>query len=269
MKKNLLLISCLLVVGGLFAQNEFGGYTFPHLSSTHNAANRQGDAIYQPEPTITYGIAASFSHHLNKGKTNGPIRHGALSSSLKIKKLIRVDLIYLEHNQKFKSEYRLSPTKDSTHYGKKRLSYLQVPVMFQLTTPLSKKVNFSVFGGPQFSFLTKAQGGNVYWVHNKDQDYFDLPFSSRDYYKKITMDATGGFNFEFKATRWVHILTGMKMNYSLTTAENTDATSNNYPVYGIVDGYNKERGNGHNSSLALTVGVMYQFHKAEHHKTRF
>jgi hypothetical protein len=175
----------------------------------------------------------------------------------------------MEQNQKFTSEYRISKDSVATHSGKKRLSYIQLPVMFQLTTPLSKKVNFSVFGGPQFSFLGKAKGGIVYWKHYENFDYYDLPFADRGYYKKITMDATAGFNFEYKATRWVHLLSGMKMNYSLTTVENTGAIINNYPTYGQINGYTKERGNGHNSSLALVVGVMYQFHKAEHHKTRF
>jgi Outer membrane protein beta-barrel domain len=231
----------------------------------HNRANTLDDPIYQPQATISYGGGFSFLHHLNNKKSHGPIRHGALSSHFKVKKSIRFDLLYTEHNQKFVSQYRLSGGGVKTHEGKKRLAYLKVPVFYEVTFPINKKMSFSVYGGPQFSFLTKAQGGLVYYIHYADHDYFDLPFSNRDYFKKITADAAGGFHLELSATRWMHLLVGMRFDYTLTTVENKTAIINNYPVYGT----DELRTNGRNTALALVFGINYQFHKAEFDRTRF
>ena len=265
MKKNFIIILFILSGVHSFAQNELGAFIFPQLTTMHNKANKLNVPIYQTLPTITYCGDVSFLHHLTKSKSHGPIRHGALSSHFKTKKSLRFDLLYVQHNQNFKSEYRIGGGKVKTHEGTKRLSYLKVPLLYEVTVPINNKISFSLYGGPQFSFLMKAQGGLVYWIHYDDHDYYDLPFSSRDYFKKITADAAGGFHFEFSMTRWLHLLAGMRFDYTLSTVENRTAIVNNYPVYGSEE----LRTNGRNTALALVVGVNYQFHKAEFDRTRF
>lgn len=265
MKKNFIIILFLLSGIYSFAQNELGAFIFPQLTTMHNRANKLDDPIYQTLPTVTYGGGFSFLHHLNKSKSHGPIRHGALSSHFKTKKSLRFDLLYVQHNQNFKSEYRVGNGIVKTHEGTKRLSYIKVPLFYEITFPINKKSSFSMYGGPQFSFLTKAQGGLVYWIHYDDYDFYDLPFSNRDYFKKITADAAGGFHFEYSMTRWMHLLVGMRFDYTLSTVENKTAIANNYPVYGAEE----LRTNGRNTAFALVLGVNYQFHKAEFDRTRF
>jgi hypothetical protein len=272
MKKLLFTLSIFCTIA-VFAQSELGAIYMPQLTSLHNKANRQGDPIYKALPTIAYAGGLSFSHHINRTGTHGPIRHGALGSHFKLKKLYRIDVIYAQHNQRFRSEYR--PFKDSiaTHYGKKRLGYLKIPIMYQATHPINKHFAISFYGGPQLSILMRAKGGVVYWEHFENHDYYDLPFASKKYYNLLTFDVVTGCNMEYRFTqphlRWYNIVAGIRADWSVSTVENNDVSVNNYPVYGDVYNYDKERKNSRNTTVGLMFGVNYIFHTAEHVRTRF
>ncbi len=275
--KKLFFIS--LVVANLIAkaQNEVGAYIFPQLSSMHNKANRQDDPIYEHLPTITYGGALTFTKQINMTKSHGPLRfasvgsnvsnHGRLISNTRLKTAVRIDAILVQHNQRFKSVYTTLGV-EKTHTGAKRFNYLKIPIVYQVTIPVNKYVAYSLYGGPQISTLLKTTGGVVYWEYRENGEiYYDLPFSRTDYYKRFTLDAVLGFNLELRATRWMHLIGGIRADWSATTSDKNDAVTNNYPAYGKTNGV--ERKNSRNTSLALLVGFNYQIHRSEFDRTRF
>jgi hypothetical protein len=257
----------------LKAQNELGFLYLPNLSSMHNKGNRQGDPIYQPELTISQGWGASFAHHANRTKTHGPIRNGTLGSHFRLKKLYRIDLIYMQCHQKWRSEYPINSDSIAIHQGKKRLGYLKLPLMYQLTHPINNHFAISFYGGPQISLLLRQEGGIVYWERRENDIYYDLPFADKKYFKPVTIDAVFGINLVYRFTapnlRWYELTGGVRGDWTMSTVERKDAVINNYPTYGKITGWDKERTNGHNTSLAIACGLNYIFHEAEHHKTRY
>lgn len=269
MKKYLLFAFILFTSFIVSAQNEVGFYLFPQLTQVNNKANRQDDPIYSAQLTTSWGVGVSVLHQFNKRAGHGPIRGGVTASSLKIKKSLKVGLVYSAHDQKWKSQYRLPGGEIATWEGKKRFDYVKLPVMGKLTIPLNNIFNLALFGGPQVSYLVKAEGGIIYWEHFDTYDYFDLPFSNSKYFNRFTFDAVAGIDLETKISRWVHLITGIRADWSVTTVENNDRIINNYPAYGEVNEYNKDRGNSHNSSLAFILGFTYHFHRSEHGRTRY
>lgn len=274
MRRILFLIGCLvgLSINGL-AQNEIGVLAFPQISSIHNKANRQGDPIYQANLTYAYGAGVFFLHDFKK-RAYGAIRNGVTGRSLKTKWSGKVSLLYSAHEQKWTSQYSIkSGLSDTilTHQGRKRLDYLKLPIVGQLTFPLTNKYNLALFAGPQVSYLLNAQGGNVIWRrYASGATYFDLPFADKKYFKRFTLDGVFGATVEYKGlSRWVHLLVGVRGDFSITNSENSEAIVNNYPVYGDINNYEKERGDSHNSTVALMVGLNYIFHVPDYHRTRF
>lgn len=284
MKKILLLSVVFLgVLTKFFAQNQIGIYVAPQMTSLINKANRQSqDPIYELENTYTYGGGVTFMHDFKKTRY-GKITGGQTSSSLDHKLGIKVGLFYSAQDQKFTSRY--IDVEDGqplvkTHEGRKRLDYLKLPINLRFTIPLTDKFNLALYGGPQVSYLLKADGGIVHWDHLENgTDYFDLPFSDRSYYKSFTLDGVAGVDLEYKLqrgrigrfdlARWVHLVFGIRGDWSATTVEHKDKVVNNYPVYGGLRGFSGERSNSRNVSLGLLIGATYSFHKADYAKTRF
>jgi hypothetical protein len=274
MKKIVCILGLILAfASNLSAQNEIGGIYFPSLTSINNRANRQDDPIYKADPTIAYGAGLSFSHHMNKTRNHGPIKHGALGSHFSVKKLVMVDLIFTQHHQKWTSIYTLQDNTTRTKEGNKRLNYMKIPILFELVHPINNRFGIAFYGGPQISTLIRAQGGIVYWEYRDSGIYYDLPFESTKYYNRFLVDAVGGINLEYhfkkKNLRWYSPLLGIRADWSITSVENSERIINNYPHYGEINGYDKERKNSHNTSVSLVFGLNYVFHQAEHNRTKF
>lgn len=270
MKKYILLTALILSLGlSGIAQNELGFNVFPQMTQMNNKANRTGDPIYRALPTVSYGLGVNWTRQIGaRTSGSGSIRNGILASSLKTKKSINIGLVYSAHDQKWESEFRKDGVLTQWE-GSKRFDYLKIPVVAKFTRPLNHLFNVTFYGGPQLSILMKAEGGIIHWKHYDTYDYFDLPFSDRKYFNALTLDAVAGVDFEYKLTRWVYLTFGLRADLSMTTVENNDRIVNNYPTYGDVRGYDKERGNGHNSSVAFLLGFNYQLHKARYDRTRF
>ena len=126
----------------------------------------------------------------------------------------------------------------------------------------------------------KADGGIVHWERRADGSvYYDLPFADIAYFKRFTLDAVAGIDFEYKVqkgrigkfelARWVHWVVGLRGDWSATTVEHKDKEINNYPMYGRVLGFDGERTNSRNVTLGLIIGATYHFHVADYAKTRF
>lgn len=269
MKKSIFILVCLagLAISGL-SQNEIGVLAFPQITSIHNKANRQGDPMYRAELTAAYGAGAFFLYRFKK-RSYGVIRNVATDRSMETRWSARASLLYSAHDQKWTSQYLTNSEELNTaitHEGRKRLDYLKLPIVGQFTFPLNNKFNLALFAGPQVSYLLSAKGGNVFWRKNPDgSTYFDLPFSDMKYFKRLTFDGVLGATLEYKGlSKWVHLLVGLRGDVSITNSENTQAVVNNYPVYGEINNYQKERGNSHNTTLALTLGLSYIFHVPEH-----
>lgn len=286
MKKVLLLFAVFICASfGAMAQNEIGVYVMPQMTSLINKANRIGnDPIYQVENTYTYGGGVTVMHDFKKTRY-GKITGGQTSSSLDHKLGLKVGLFYSAQDQKFTSQYRtIEPGTTGivlkNHEGRKRLDYLKLPVNLRFTVPLTDKFNLALYGGPQVSYLLKADGGLVLWEHLEDgTDYYDLPFADKGYYKTFLLDAVAGLDFEYKLqrgrigrfelARWVHLVAGVRADWSATTVEHLDRNINNYPLYGKVNGFDGERTDSRNVSLGLLFGFTYHFHKPDYAKTRF
>ena len=279
-KKIILLFSVFISLAtSAFSQNEIGIYVMPQITSLHNKANRQGDdPIYQPEVTYAYGGGVTFMHDFKKTRY-GKITGGNTSASLDHKLGLKVGLFYSANDQKFTSRYRYNLDSTITHSGRKRFDYLKLPVNLRFTIPLNDRFNLALYGGPQVSWLFKAEGGIVHWVHYDTFDYYDLPFSDISYFKRFTLDAVAGIDLEYKVkkgrignfvlAKWVHFVFGIRADWSATTVEHKDRIINNYPSYGQVNGFSGERSNSRNSTLGFILGATYHFHKPDYAKTRF
>jgi len=278
-KKNLTVILLLFAFSLVKAQNELGVYAFPQTTTLMNKANRQGDPIYQPELTYTYGGGVTFNHDFKK-QPYGMLRGGNSARSMKKKLGLKFGVFYSAHDQKFSSRYRIKADSLAFHEGRKRFDYLKFPVNLRLTIPTTNEhFNFALYGGPQISYLMRAQGGIVYWEDRGDHDYYDLPFSDVGYFKRLTLDAVAGADVEYKFKRgsigkfefhrWVHLVMGVRGDWSVSTVENKDAIINNYPTYGNIDNYVEERTGSRNGTLSLLFGFTYLFHVADYHRTRY
>lgn len=243
------------------AQNEMGAYLFPQWSSINNKGN--DEPIYQHIPTVSAGGGGFFVHYFEGLKiSKARVRFGYSKPRLGL----RLDLAYSAHNQKFKSEYRVGE-EIRTHFGKKRLDYLKLAVMAEYTRPLNRHMNVVIYGGPQLSYLLKADGGIVAYRRYSTFDYYDLPVADKAYFKTFLFDLTASIGVDYKVTKWVNIFAAIRGDWSVTGVENKNAEANGIGVYNLEG--NDDRSNSHNTGLSLTVGVEYKLHRPEHARTKY
>ncbi len=164
---------------------------------------------------------------------------------------VQVGGMYSSQNQKIRSNYTIGG-EEFTHDSKKRFDYIKIPVLLRISQPLGR-MNFVVFAGPQFSYLLKYDGGMVVYIEDQ---YFDLPTtpSGNNYYKKYTIDATGGLGLEWPLLPYIDFTSAVKIDYSITNAQNTNATYNDALVSDL-NGGDMAR----NMTCALLLGLNFKF----------
>lgn len=262
MMKKLQLAGFLLFLSVMVnAQNETGAYLFPQWSSINNKGN--DDPIYQHIPTVSAGAGAFFVHYFEGLKISR--QRGRFGYS-KPRLGARVDVAYSAHNQKFKSVYR-DGEEQITHHGKKRLDYMKFALMAEYTRPINRHMNVVIYGGPQISYLVKADGGIVAYKRYDTYDYFDLPTADKAYFKQYLFDLTASVGVDYKFSKWVNIFAALRGDWSMTGVEDKDAEANGIGAYNL-DG-NDDRSNSHNTMLSITVGVEYKLHRPEHARTKY
>lgn len=165
---------------------------------------------------------------------------------------IQLGGFYSAQNQKIRSTYTIAGT-EYTHDSRKRFDYIKIPLLLRISQPVGN-ANFVIFAGPQFSYLLRYDGGMIVYIPDQ---YFDLPStpSSNTYYKKYTIDATGGIGFDIPLSNVIDLTTALKVDYSITNAQNNNATYYDYKVAEI----NGSGSIARNLTYALMVGVNFKF----------
>jgi hypothetical protein len=164
---------------------------------------------------------------------------------------IQLGGLYSSQNQKIRSTYTIGG-QEYTHDSKKRFDYIKVPLLLRIVQPLGN-ANFIVFAGPQFSYLLKYDGGMIVYI---EDEYFDLPETpgGNDYYKKYTIDAAAGIGYELPLSQTLDFVSALKVDYSITNAQNSNVTYNDFKVSDIGGG-DKSR----NMTYALMLGLNFKF----------
>ena len=253
----------IIVIGSLslssMAQNEVGAFLFPQTSMINNKAN--GTYIYQHVPTISWGGGVNFLHFFSGSKKQGNNKFATLSKRYGL----RTGIIYSAHRQKWKAKYQINEGVFADWEGKKRLDYIKLPILFEYSHPLSRKMNYIFYLGPQISILARAQGGIITWKHYGGFDYFDLPAADRKYFKSFVIETVVGAGVDYHITRWINVSASARADISATSIENNNVETNGYKPYDI----DKDRGDSHNMSIAILFGIEYKLHKSFLGKTKY
>ncbi len=165
---------------------------------------------------------------------------------------VQLGVLYSAQNQKLTSKYTINGM-DYSHDSRKRFDYLKIPLLLRMTKEVGK-FDLVVFAGPQFSYLLKYDGGMVVYI--KDQ-YFGLPAtpSGNKYYNHYNIDATGGVGLEFPLSKYVKLVSALKIDCNITNAQNSNATFYSYKISDI----NGTGGTARNKTYALMLGINYKF----------
>lgn len=218
-----------------FAQVTIGAVVFPQIVSLTSKNIRQDSVM---------------SNKLSYAGGGGLLLGYNISDRLSLQS----GVLYSAQNQKITSKYTLSG-QSFTHESRKRFDYIKVPVLAKISNPIAGKLNFTLYGGPQFSYLLKYDGGMVVYIPDV---YFDLPVTpaNNNYYKKFVIELTAGAGVDFRLTKAIDLNSSLKVDYSITDTENKGATYNGRDLKEI-------NGQGdapaRNIIGALMLGVTYRF----------
>ncbi|MCS6824414.1 MAG: PorT family protein [Cytophagaceae bacterium] len=231
----------LLIIGycyHLHAQVSVGAVVFPQISRMANKEIRK-DTVFDNKTTFSGGAGLTLTYGFS----------GFLG--------VQTGLLYSSHNQKWVANYNVGSGIQQWK-GKKRADYLKVPLLLRYVTEL-RNIDLVAFAGPQISYLLKYDGGAYTYIPNS---YFDLPVTEKgnNYMKKMVLDFSFGANAEFFLSQYFDLVTGLKVDYGITDAENKNATlENGEKLFRISD---KTMPATHNITYALVLGVNYKFSRA-------
>lgn len=234
-KKNLL---CIFLMTGFAAQAQLsrlsiGVIGFPQISNLTSKSLRTDPVM---DNRLSFGGGGGLTVTYNLSDYLG----------------IQLGGFYSSQNQKIRSTYTIGGT-EFKHDSKKRFDYLKIPLLLKISQPVGN-ANFVIFAGPQFSYLLKYDGGMIVYIPDV---YFDLPStpSGNDFYKKYTIDATAGIGFDIPLSNVIDLTTALKVDYSITNAQNNNAVYNNFKVTDINGSGNGAR----NLTYALMAGFNFKF----------
>ncbi|WMJ71683.1 porin family protein [Cytophagaceae bacterium ABcell3] len=244
MKKLLLFIAFSILSSiGLYAQYdkymEIGAVYTPQVTSILTPSHSH--PIYQNRLTFAGAGGLTFSYNFNK---NFGLQTG---------------LLYSSHNQKFRSEIREGDGGTFESTGKKRLDYLNLPLLVKLNFPFAykRRISTTVYFGPQIGYLLKGDGAVVVWRHFDNHDFYDLPESNSDYYNRFVLDGVAGFGFEYRVSRFITLHTSIRAEFSLTDIENKDMPYRENDLFYYFG--DPDRGSTHNLAIGIQFGVAYRF----------
>jgi hypothetical protein len=175
-------------------------------------------------------------------------------------------------------EYSLMGSKQVQHYkiyhysggplygeGSKRLIYIKIPVLFRgdLLAKTNNKLFFTL--GPQVSILFSEDGGVPIYQGPKigvpgDTLYNYDAQEGNGGYHLLTMDVVGSIGWERKIYRDVYFRTQLRVDYSLTDAENKSYSIllGNTVVHNAYYFFSKDRPPTHNICLGLLFGLSFK-----------
>ena len=195
---------------------EFGLKIMPSFASftmkTYNGETTAGEATH----SYGYGISVekNFSKHIGT----------------------EIDFIY----NSFSKTYM-----DNTFKRTVNVHYLNIPLLFCLSTNKSSPVNFNVVVGPQVGFNA---GSNTKLAGSTEGDSLQGVLSM----KQIDIDIAygAGLDFSFSKSKYIHVGIGFRGAYGLTNINSTDKTLDRGSYY-VLDGTNIKTYSGY---VAMTFG---------------
>lgn len=212
MKKFTSVVLFTLLFTGLAAQEglRMGLKGGPQSTWMFNA-DEGDDADYLYEATIRSFFGFSFGYNFSDGVGVG------------------MDLLISNEGQRME-------INDMDNFRK--LSYFKVPIMLNLNTS-SEGTAFGYLNvGPQFGFLTRATLGDS----NGPLNLFADDIS--EYYSPVNVSALLALGAGFNLTDFLQLTTGLRFDFGLTNAENTDYTPD-------------DRRPMHTATGALEIGLRY------------
>jgi hypothetical protein len=233
---RLILFICLIYLPSFsFSQFKIGLCGAPQLTYLLNSLpffSHPGSEFLLP--TLRWNAGGLFTYDFY-GKNSG----------------LQLGILYSKNEQKFLYKYTIQGEHYS-HKGRKRFTYIQVPLVYRISGYVGKFTKLIFFIGPQFSYLLNYGGGLV--IYDPDK-YFDLPPISGSDYKKYSIDAILGWSFEYAIKRDFDVFASLKLLYGMNNIENTSRSYNGYAVF--------PKGGAHQVSLGLLVGGSYIFHRKD------
>ncbi|MCZ2356499.1 MAG: PorT family protein [Bacteroidia bacterium] len=151
---------------------------------------------------------------------------------------LELNFLYSSQGQKWKGTYK-SPVETVTHdiKGLTNLNYFKMPLLLKFNTSPDAGTMFSFFLGPQLSFLMgskeehsydgftdiKIDGVNGSITNKTLGQTMSFQFNESQFSKTL-FDAVFGMGVIFKVSDRIHINFDVRFDYSLSNAENKDAT---------------------------------------------
>jgi hypothetical protein len=240
--QNTLLSLVLLLFCSFYSQaqrgSQIGLYLLPE--NTHIATNIHNDPIYRNKLTFAGGGGITYTYGMTERLS------------------VQLGLLYTAHNQKWAARIRVTPDSTRPWKGKKRLDYLNLPILLKYNTKMGKRMRSNFFGGVQLSYLLKGSGGLVIFRHDDSSDYFDLPVSHSNYYKPWIVQAVAGYGLDFHLARNWSLNTALRLEVSVVDGTNKSKIYQTEPYDDLNPAIEKMQ-SSRNWALGLLVGVSYHF----------
>jgi hypothetical protein len=113
-----------------------------------------------------------------------------------------------------KSKQGIIQGKPTAYSATTNLSYLKIPILFNIQTPIIKKFSIIFSGGFQLSILTKAKIIMPYGLR--------LPGNDKQWFKKATYDCVGYIGIQYEIYDNINLTIGPRIDYSLSDPEDKD-----------------------------------------------
>ncbi len=240
-RSQLTLISLIFCSLQAFSQSQIGAYFLPENTGILNSVP-SGDPIYKNRLTFASGGGVSYTYNFSSAFA------------------IQTGLQYTDVNQKFTSKYLVN----GTYYeydGKKRLGYIDLPILLKYSWRLNKRLSYTYSAGAQLSYLTKGSGAVVVYKHYAGYDYYDLPSSSVKDYNRFLVSGVVAAGVDYRLDTRFTLNFALRAAYSIVNnVENTKASYNyegqgtNTPLYYVG---NTNPPKAHDLSIGLQMGVTY------------
>lgn len=172
----------------------FGG---PQASMLLNKQDSDNGGVSYANPRWKSGFGLTANYHFTDGVGAG------------------IELLYSRQGGRYK-EFNSSP-----FIYERRLNYLKLPILLFFNTNSESVVMFNFRIGPQFAFLTKANG-----YDSVTQGTTSIKSS----YKGTVIGAVMGIGLSFNVTEYLNIGTGLRLDGMFTDAV-SDATATENPLF--------------------------------------
>lgn len=177
------------------------GVRFMPTISNFDIKGYNGSAV-QGQATLGYGVGAMLAVNLNE--------HSAIQG----------EVIYNSLTQKY---------KDANTDRKIHVDYVNVPLLYCLSTAKSKPVHLSIVAGPQMGF---SVGSNIYAANGSGADTAKAIFAVKN--GDLGFAYGVGLGFALNSLRTYRFDIGLRGVYGFTNVSNTSAASGSNSRY-VVD----------------------------------